>query len=68
MILVGFPNIANLDLSKYFLFWMASLIHKIDVNISTHQQEGVKQLPTSEIWNSTKTKIVCLCVPTVCFY
>ena len=38
---VGFPNIPNLDPSKYFLYWIASLIRKSHVDISTDWQEGV---------------------------
>ena len=40
---VGFPNNSNLDVSKYFgckSFFMASLIRKSHVDISTNWQEG----------------------------
>ena len=46
LVFVGFPNNPNLDISEYFggkFFFMASLIRKSRVDISTHRQEGVTQ-------------------------
>ena len=44
---LGFPNNPNLDVSEYFgcnFFFMASLIRKSRVDISTHRQEGVNSV------------------------